>query len=471
MENALKKMFGYCFLFSVILLNSCSILSESLTGTNSFSSTAEKVLPSIVHVQVIDQKVQKTPEGWNFSYNPFVPSPENIFEEKKEFFDEGLGSGVIIRKAGKRFFVITNRHVIADADKISIKLFSGEYVEGFVAGYDERKDIAVLYFDSEDTELKVIETGDSDILKVGDWVMAVGSPFGFDSSVTSGIISALGRKNKAGGNISDFIQTDAAINTGNSGGALVNMKGQLIGINSWITTNTGGSIGLGFAIPVNNIQKSVSDIINFGEVRYGWIGVIAGEIAEYEKNIFNTGINKGIMIFQIIKDGPADKGGLLPGDYIIKVNNVETHNVDSLLLTIGESGDGKSADLLILRDGVLVNKKVQLGLREKKDEIAGQENTYWPGITVVTINKKYMNLKEVQNIDKGVIVSYMESGSLLDNFIAGDIIIDINGISISTSRDFYREINKVQDILSIKFYRNDIEYVQSYDLKKEIRNE
>jgi len=420
------------------------------------------VLPSVVHVRVVDQKTQQTPEGWDFSYNPFTPSPGNIFEEKKEFFEEGLGSGVIIRQEGERFFAVTNKHVIADADKITVKLFDGEFTEAFIAGVDERKDIAVIYFDSQNTNIKVISKGDSDTLKVGDWVLAVGSPFGFDSSVTSGIVSALGRKNNAGGNISDFIQTDASINTGNSGGALVNTKGELVGINSWITTTTGGSIGLGFAIPVNNIIKSVDDLINFGKVKYGWIGVIAGYLPDFEKEIFNVSDKKGIMVFQTIKEGPADINGLLPGDFIMKVNNRETPDVDSLLLAVGEAEEGTDADFLIVREGTVIVKKLKPGLRENKTELAERTYTYWPGITVITVNKKYINLNDNKDVESGVIVSYVEKGAVLESMNAGDIITEVNGKTVSNTRDFYRELNRSKDNISVKYFRENKEFIKEF---------
>ncbi len=458
----MNKKYFYLLSANFLLVLSCSSVSRFLTGNISFSSVAEKVLPSVVHVRVVDQKTQQTPEGWDFSYNPFTPSPGNIFEEKKEFFEEGLGSGVIIKQDGIRFFAVTNKHVIADADKITVKLFDGEFAEAFIAGVDDRKDIAVIYFDSQNTNIKVISKGDSDTLEVGDLVLAVGSPFGFDSSVTSGIVSALGRKNNAGGNISDFIQTDASINTGNSGGALVNMKGELVGINSWITTTTGGSIGLGFAIPVNNIIKSVDDLINFGEVRYGWIGVIAGYLPDFEKEIFNVSDKKGIMVFQTIKEGPADINGLLPGDFIMKVNNRETPNVDSLLLAVGEAEEGSDADFLIVREGSVIVKKLKPGLREKKNTLAERTYIYWPGITVITVNKKYINLNDNKDVESGVIISYVEKGAVLESMNAGDVIVEINGNAVKNTRDFYRELSLAKDKISVKYYRENKEYIKEF---------
>lgn len=428
----------------------------------SFSDTAEKVVPSVIHVNIVDKKDQLTPEGWDFSYNPFSPSPGNIFEDKREYFDEGLGSAVIIKKTGNRYYAVTNRHVISDADKITVKMYDGEYSEAFLAGYDERKDIAVIYFDTDNPSLKVIKMGNSDLLKVGDWVLAVGSPFGFESTVTSGIVSALGRKNSAGGNISDFIQTDTSINTGNSGGALVNMKGELVGINSWITTTTGGSIGLGFAIPVNNIKKSVEDIINHGEVRYGWIGIIAGEIAEHEKKIFDVEGKKGVMVFQTIEEAPAEQNGILPGDFIMKVNGREISNIDSLLFNVGEAGDGRITEFVIKRDNNILTKNIELGLRGKKENLSTMENKYWPGISIVTLDNRYLNIAGLDKYDYGVLVTYSEKNAIMETLKPGDIIYEINDITVKNARDFFVIINKNKQENKIKYTRNGIEYTDIF---------
>ncbi|MCL2295033.1 MAG: trypsin-like peptidase domain-containing protein [Spirochaetes bacterium] len=451
----------FCLLAGFLLLSfSCTsiVIKEKIIVENnsmpiSFAEAAEKVLPSVIHINITHKRTHITPEGWDYSFNPFSPAPGNIFEEKRNFFSEGLGSGVIVKQTGNKFYAVTNRHVISDANTISIKLFGGETAEAFSVGFDERKDIAVIYFYSDSKFLRVVEKGNSDLLRIGEWVLAVGSPFGFDSSVTAGIVSALGRRNSAGGNISDFIQTDASINTGNSGGALVNTKGELVGINSWITTTTGGSMGLGFAIPVNNIKRSISDIINYGEVRYGWIGVIAGELPESERRVFGLSSIRGVMIFQVIPDGPADLGGLLPGDFIKNINGIEIPTLDSLLFAVGESKQGTQSDFKIIRDGKTLNKKVTLGLRKRNEALIQQNIAYWPGINVMNINRERV---ASSGRDSGVIITSVERGAILGNFFPGDIIAEINGISIENSRDFYREINKNRSFNVIRYYRNGI---------------
>jgi len=458
----LKKITFYIFAVFFILLFSCATApvttpAENRSSALSFADTAEKVLPANIHIRIVNKKTHITPEGWDYLFNPFSPTPGNVFEERRDFFSEGLGAGVIIKQSGNRFYAVTNRHVISDADSISVKFHDGEVTEAVLLGFDERKDIAIIYFDSNNKSLRVIGKGNSDLLRVGDWVLAVGSPFGFHSSVTAGIVSALGRRNNANDNISDFIQTDASINTGNSGGALVNINGELVGINSWITTTTGGNMGLGFAIPVNNIKKSIDDIIAYGEVRYGWIGVIAGELPEFEKRIFQADNAKGVMIFQTIPNGPAYLNGLLPGDFLLNISGVEVPTVDSLLFTVGESRVGSSGNFALIRDGKLMNKEVTFGLRQRNNDLMLQGNIYWPGINVITIDREHIRLS---NFDSGVIITLIEAGAVFENFMPGDIITEINGVPILNSRDFFREINKNKNLNVIKYFRDGRSYIE-----------
>ncbi|MCL2791949.1 MAG: trypsin-like peptidase domain-containing protein [Spirochaetaceae bacterium] len=453
----MKKNIFYLLAAFLVLSFSCTTMTRTITVAEnkslplSFADAAEKALPSTIHIRIVNKKTHITPEGWDYLFNPFSPSPGNVFEERRDFFSEGLGAGVIVKQSENKFYAVTNRHVVSDANSILIKLHDGETAEAILLGFDERKDIAIIYFYSDNQSLQVIEKGNSDLLRVGDWVLAVGSPFGFYSSVTAGIVSALGRRNNTGGNISDFIQTDASINTGNSGGALVNIRGELVGINSWITTTTGGSMGLGFAIPVNNIKKSIDDIINYGEVRYGWIGVIAGELPEFEQRIFQTNNVRGVMIFQTIPNGPADRNGLLPGDFLLNISGVEVPTVDSLLFTVGESTVGSQGNFVLIRDGKIINKEVTFGLRERNNDLMLQNNLYWPGINVITIDREHIRLN---NFDSGVIITFIERGAVLNNFMPGDIITEVNGIPILNSRDFFREINKNRDLNIIKYYRD-----------------
>jgi len=228
---------------------------------NSFRSVSEKVLPVVVMINVVEVKKQAPERGDQPWFYYFFGRPDEDGSQEREFRNRGLGSGVIVRKTGKTFYVLTNNHVVGTAEEISVQLHDRREFKAKLVGKDERKDLAVVSFEAEGEDIPLAVLGDSNSLHVGDWVLAVGNPFGLESTVTAGIVSALGRRGGPEGNISDFFQTDASINQGNSGGALVNLAGEVVGINTWITSPTGGSIGLGFAIPINNVKKAVEDII------------------------------------------------------------------------------------------------------------------------------------------------------------------------------------------------------------------
>ena len=447
----------YFLIICFLIAASCSTAPSFRTGEKCFVQAAEKALPSVVHIRAVDRKEQLIPEGWDFYYNPFAPAPESPFDDgKREYFDEGLGAGVIVALQGGKCYVVTNYHVIGEADSINIKLFDGTSRKGHVAGIDRRKDIALLYFTDYPENCSAIEFGDSDMLRIGEWVMAIGSPFGYSSTVTAGIISALGRRSIYGDNISDFIQTDAAINTGNSGGALINTKGELVGINNWITTPTGGNIGLAFAIPSNNIRKSINDIIEFGEVRYGWIGVIAGDLADYEKPLYGADSRKGVFIFQTIYSDPAFTGGLFPGDYILSVNSRTVRDLNSFMFLIGETGEGEKALVEVLRNNQIITREITLGRRESTQAIINRNNRYWPGFSVLTVDKNYVNIP--MDLSSGIVVSQTESNGILDFVQTGDIIVEVNSKQIENSLDFYNAIAKDRDKIRLRFYRDSVEH-------------
>jgi S1-C subfamily serine protease len=244
----------------------------------SFNQVADKVLPVVVEIDttnIVSQEVPEWGSPFDFFYGPQgnqdnKDNPKNKDNKdnppkKQEFKKQGLGSGVIVRKSGKTVYILTNNHVAGDADEIKVKLNDSREFTAKLVGKDERKDLALVSFET-DQNVPVAELGDSDKLRVGDWALAVGNPMGLESTVTAGIVSALGRRGGPGENISDFIQTDAAINPGNSGGALVNIRGQVIGINTWIASTTGTYAGYGFAIPINNAKKALDDFVTRGKV-------------------------------------------------------------------------------------------------------------------------------------------------------------------------------------------------------------
>jgi S1-C subfamily serine protease len=269
-----------------------------------FRSVSSGVLPSVVELDVKEKKTAPA--------NPFEGMPFFFFGtprgdgQEREYEQQGLGSGVIVRREGTKYYLLTNHHVAGSATEISVKLSDGRVMNGVRVGTDQRQDIALVSFESDDENIPIATLGDSDTVKPGDICFAMGTPLGYNSSVTQGIISALGRNGNEVNNISDFIQTDAAINQGNSGGPLVNIYGEVIGINTWIASQSGGSQGLGFAISVNNIKKAIDDFIATGKVTYGWIGVALVDVSKEYKPALGVGDAEGAFVSQVYIGSPGE---------------------------------------------------------------------------------------------------------------------------------------------------------------------
>jgi Do/DeqQ family serine protease len=410
----------------------------------SFRKVAEKVLPVVVEINVVDIVTQDIPEGWGFPFEFFF-GPDNGDEDeprKREYRQQGLGSGVIVRQTGNKVYVLTNNHVVGEAEEISVTLYKGKTYTAKLVGKDERKDLALVVF-NESKKVPLADIGDSDSCSVGDWALAIGNPLGYAYTVTAGIISALGRRGGPGENISDFIQTDAAINQGNSGGALVNIRGQVIGINTWIASRTGLYSGYGFAIPINNAKKAIDDFIQFGKVEYGWLGVQISDSNEEVKKALGIDNIEGSFVSQVFRNSPAYKAGMQPGDYIIKVDDTGIKDTNHLLRVIGEIPGGKNSRFEIIRLGEKETLTVKLGIRPEEKKIAGQNKNLWPGMTVVPITDEIRKRLELSSHIKGVIIALVLDDTPAD--IAGfqevDIIKRINDKDIQSIKDFYRALN------------------------------
>jgi len=420
----------------------------------SFREVAKKVLPVVVEIdvtEVVKQQIPqlKSPFDWFFNQ-----PPGNNRGGEREFKRGGLGSGIIVRKTGDRYYVLTNNHVVDSATDISVKLGDQRMFTGKVAGKDDRKDLAVVYFDTKES-IPVADLGDSNALEVGDLVLAVGNPLGFENTITMGIVSALGRRGPQGQAISqttDYIQTDASINQGNSGGALVNVKGEVVGINTWIAAPTGGNVGLGFAIPINNAKKAIDDFITKGKVEYGWLGVQPDDIQAAGPNADNyPGVAKdlkvegvkGAMVVNVFKGSPADKAGMLPGDYLVKVNGEEIKDRDDLILRVGNLLAGKSYDFELIRYGEKMKLSIKLGVREEKSDATAYKNL-WPGMTVVDLTDDVRTQGEIAKGINGVVIAYLPDSDTPAS-IAGlkqwDVITEINGKPIRNMIDYYKFLN------------------------------
>jgi len=420
-----------------------------------FRAVSEAVLPVVVEIRVVEVQTQVMPEGYSWPFNFIEPEDEGP-AETQEYETEGLGSGVIVRRDGEKYYVLTNNHVLGTADRITVRLNDKSEIKADVVGVDERKDLALVSFLSE-KDLATAKLGDSDDLYVGDWVLAVGSPLGYESTVTAGIVSAIGR-NGPQQNISDFIQTDASINQGNSGGALVNLDGEVVGINTWIATTTGVSIGLGFSIPVNNVKKAIDDFIINGSVQYGWLGVtITNPDPVTAADLGITGLS-GAIVNNIYENSPAGIAGLLPGDLIIKVDNEEVSDYKHFTRAVGDIRAGETIELTVIRNSKQIMLSALIASRKKKEELIELYDYIWPGFTAIPLEdklKKEFGLPESVN---GVIIS-VEPGTRA--FTAGlkdyDIITAINSTEINNMLDFYQSINDKNNKYLFDVIRNNTE--------------
>ncbi|MBN1411679.1 MAG: Do family serine endopeptidase [Spirochaetales bacterium] len=431
----------------------------------SFNQVAEKVLPVVVEIDVVNIVSQDVPE-WGFPFDFFYgPNKEkengdkDKEPKKQEFRKQGLGSGVIVRKSGGMVYVLTNNHVVGDADEIKVKLNDSREFMAKLIGKDERKDLALVSFETAEN-IPIATLGDSDKLRVGDWALAVGNPMGLESTVTAGIVSALGRRGGPGENISDFIQTDAAINPGNSGGALVNIRGHVIGINTWIASTTGTYAGYGFAIPINNAKKSIDDFIAYGKVEYGWLGVqISDPRDEILKQMGIEG-KKGSMVSQVFKGSPAEKYGLLPGDYVTRVNDMDIKDTDHLMRVVGEITGSQLTRFDIIRERKNKTVSIKLSVRPEEKNIAAQNKNLWPGMIVYPITKEIKDELKLKDSNGLIILQVLDGTPAgIAGFKEGDIIQKMNNVNIGTVSDFYKNLNdKSKKELMFNLLREDTEF-------------
>ncbi|MEW6101609.1 MAG: Do family serine endopeptidase, partial [Candidatus Omnitrophota bacterium] len=371
----------------------------------------------------------------------------NLPDSGREYKQTGLGSGVIIDAQG---YILTNEHVIKDADRITVKLPDGREFKAEVKGQDARSDLAVIKINAK--ELPVAMLGNSEDIKIGAWVVAIGNPFGFalqnpEPTVTAGVISALHRSlGRVSGDryYNDLIQTDAAINPGNSGGPLVNLKGEIIGINVAIFSTTGGYQGIGFAIPINDAKRIISRLIEGKEILYGWLGVtvqdLTGELAEY----FGLADKNGVLVAAIMKDSPADKAGIKESDVIKKFDNKTVNNTRELLAEVGKTEVGKKVKVAVIRDKKELLLDVEVAKRPEDLEKlmatgAGISDGAWRGLKLEELTpeiKRRFNIRE----DAGLVVTDVEPASHGDEagIIAGDIILEINKQPVRSIAEFER---------------------------------
>ena len=417
-------------------------VAESLQSV--FRSVSDKMLPSVIELKTVSVRRHQTP---NFNGIPweFFFGPRNRGEngQEREFRSQGLGSGIIVRQKNGVYYALTNHHVVDDAAEIRIATKDGREYPAELVGSDERKDLAMVSFKTNDSHPLAV-LGDSDSVAVGDWAIAIGNPLGeqFAFSVTMGIVSAVGRTGGPGGNINDFIQTDAPINQGNSGGPLVNIRGEVIGINTWIASNItgGGNVGLGFAIPINNVKRSIDEFIETGSTSYGWLGVSLMEPGKETVEGLGIENKRGALASQVFLDSPADKGGIKPGDFITHVNGKEARGVNQLQMIVGDLKPGDNATFTVIRDRQ--QKEIRVRIETRTDQVASDNKKLWPGVAVVPLNDQIRQTLDLAKDAKGLFVAQVISGSPADivGLRQGDRITAINGQNIGDISAFYKAL-------------------------------
>ncbi|GAA0860204.1 Do family serine endopeptidase DegQ [Aliiglaciecola litoralis] len=404
----------------------------------SLAPMLEEATPAIVSIAVEGTQVsrQRVPE----MFRHFFGAPNEQVQERPF---RGLGSGVIID--AKKGYVVTNNHVVDNADEITVKLTDGRELKAKKLGADEQSDIALLQIDSDN--LKAVPLANSDKLRVGDFVVAIGNPFGLSQTVTSGIVSALGRSGLNIGGYEDFIQTDAAINRGNSGGALVNLRGELVGINTAIFGPNGGNVGIGFAIPSNMMKSLVDQIIEYGEVRRGLLGILGQDVDAGLAEAMNLDVNKGAFVSEVSPDSAAEKGGIESGDIITHINGNAVSSFQELRAKIGSMGAGSEVELTILRKGK--SSKIEVVLGDATGQVVAAREIH-PALEGATLT----NGKTERGND-GVEIAELESRSPAARIglQEGDVIVGVNRTRVNNVAELSRQMEDAQGVIALNIQR------------------
>ena len=446
-----KKVFHYCLILIVLSLPTSFANAKNIPS--SFADLAEKLMPSVVNI-ASTQTIKTTSNPFkNFQFPPGSPF-EDMFKEfnrQTERKATALGSGFIIDRKG---IVVTNNHVIQGAEDIIVSVNGSTEYKAKVIGTDPYMDLAVLQIVS-DEKFETVSFGDSDKARVGDWVIAIGNPYGFGGTVTSGIISS---RNRDIGltRYDDFIQTDASINQGNSGGPLFNLDGEVIGINTAIWgPGQSGSIGIGFAIPSNSASHVISQLIEFGETKRGWLGVriqeVTKEIAEVEK----LKKPKGALVASVSENSPADKAGIKAGDIILEFDEKSVDTMRTLPKLVAQTKVGKRVTVKIWRNQKLISKRVLLGRLESSKEFKA-ENKPEPDtskyvkvenlkISVRDLDKNDISERKLPKNTTGVVVTEMSEGSPLIFVSVNDVIVELQKKKVINSNHFLNLIKEIID--------------------------
>ncbi|WPP02153.1 DegQ family serine endoprotease [Pseudomonas sp. HR96] len=435
--------------FFAALLMLGQVVTAQAEALPDFTGLVEQASPAVVNISTTQKLPDRSVAGSQ------MPDLDGLPPAFREFFErslprnapksprggdrqreaQSLGSGFIISDDG---YVLTNNHVIADADEIIVRLADRSELKAKLVGTDPRTDVAVLKIDGKN--LPTVKLGDSDKLKVGEWVLAIGSPFGFDHSVTKGIVSAKGRSLPNDSYV-PFIQTDVAINPGNSGGPLFNMAGEVVGINSQIFTRSGGFMGLSFAIPIDVAMDVANQLKKDGKVSRGWLGVVIQEVNKDLAESFGLDKPAGALVAQVLDNGPAAKGGLKVGDVILSMNGQPIVMSADLPHLVGGLKDGAKANLEVIRDGKRQTLSITVGALPDEDQdvaaspkAADESSSDRLGVSVADLTAEQKKTLELQG---GVVIKDVQDGpAALIGLQPGDVITHLNNQAIGSAKEF-----------------------------------
>lgn len=403
-----------------------------------FASLVESLGPSVVNVSTRQSAKRQPPmppggDPWQDFFGPF----DHFFGPRRPHQTRSLGSGVIIDASG---FIVTNNHVVADADEIVVKLSSGDEYKGDVVGRDEKTDIALVRIEGA-KGLRAAPLGDSDGLRVGEWVLAIGNPFALDNTVTAGIVSAIGR-NINQGPYDNFIQTDAAINPGNSGGPLINVRGEVIGINTAIFSRSGGNIGIGFAIPINLVGEIIPQLKAKGRVTRGWLGVMIQPVTPEIADSLGLDEAEGALVAEVVADGPAAKGGLEQGDVIVEFDGARVHESSDLPRLVARTAIGKRVEVAVLRGGDRHSFTVEIGELSEAEVATPASTSERLGLSVQTLTAEVAENLGIPTDVHGVVVTSVDpDGPAAEAGLRrGDVVLEVNRRAVRNVRQYEKAL-------------------------------
>jgi len=429
-----------------------------------FRNIAKSVGPAVVSINVVQNVAQNNPYNDLFRDDFFRHffgdrAPQQQQQPQQRRRSVSAGSGFIIDKDGH---ILSNLHVVQQASEITVSMIDGTEYKARLVGSDRHTDIALLKIDAP-KNIPFVALGDSDELEVGDWTIAIGNPFNLPGTFTVGVVSAKSRGDQVGAPFQNFIQTDTAINPGNSGGPLVNVRGEVVGINTMIYTRTGGSLGIGFAIPVNTAKSVVSGILKDGKFERGYIGIYPAAIDDKMRTALRLPADTGVMVNSVIENGPAAKAGMKDGDVILEIDGKKITSVSQLMRVVADIPAGKAVPIVVQREWKKVNLRITVVNRPEEEELAKkeepkqEESGVWLGLRVVALNQ--VNPAQLGRLgiaanEGGVLINGFAPNAPESDLTAGDLIKEINYVTINTLDDFTKfvraEASKKSFIFKVK---------------------